>query len=139
MHRDPAHFAARAHNPKSFIEVPCLRSFSKLCQHMNAVFGVDEFFVRRRIVQQTLARTPGDRFIGFGDVKGLFGFGVNHPEDFLNVVRHLLEPFFGVELYFLGAPQRSGVEDNQNRESSGPEEQEGGEYVERPKPGPEYH
>jgi len=105
---------------------------------MNAVFGMDEFFVRRRIFQQTLARTSGDRLISFGDVKSLFGLGVNHPEDFLNVVCHLLEPFFGVELYLLGAPQRSGVEDNQNRENSGPEKQEGGEYVECPKPGPEY-
>jgi hypothetical protein len=26
------------------------------------------------------------------------------PEDFLNVVCHLLEAFFGVELYLLGAP-----------------------------------
>jgi hypothetical protein len=138
MHRDPTDFAAGAHDPKSFIEVSCLRSFSKLCQHMNAVFGMDESFVRRRIFQQTLARTSGDRLISFGDVKGLFGLRVNHPEDFLNVVCHLLEPFFGVELYLLGAPQRSGVEDNQNGENSGPEKQEGGEYVERPKPGPEY-
>jgi hypothetical protein len=138
MHRDPTHFAAGAHDPKSFIEVPCLRSFSKLCQHMNAVFGMDEFFVRRRIFEQTLARTSGDRLISCGDGKGLFGLRVNHPEDFLNVVCHLLEPFFGVELYLLGAPQRSGVEDNQNRENSGPEKQEGGEYVERPKLGPEY-
>jgi len=38
----------------------------------------------------------------------------------------------------LGALQRSGVEDNQNRENSGPEEQEGREYVERAKLGPEY-
>src|ERR1700728_4633956 len=138
MHRDPAHFAAGAHDPKSFIEVPRLRSLSKLCQHMNAVFGMDEFFVRRRIVQQTLARLSGDRLISCGDGKSLFGLGINHPEDFLNVVRHLLEPFFCVELYLLGTPQRSGVEDNQNRENSGPEKQESGEYVGRPKPGPEY-
>jgi hypothetical protein len=39
----------------------------------------------------------------------------------------LLEPFFGVELHLLGAPQRSGVEDNQNGENSGSEEQECGE------------
>jgi hypothetical protein len=38
----------------------------------------------------------------------------------------------------LGAPQRSGVEDNQNGENNGPEKQEGGEYVESPKRGPEY-
>jgi hypothetical protein len=137
VHRDPADFAAGAHDPKSFIEVPCLRSFSKLCQHMKAVFGMDEFFVRRRIFQQTLARTSGDRLISCGDGKDLFGLRVNHPEDFLNVVCHLLEPFFGVELYFLGAPQRSRVEDNQNRENSGPEKQEGGEYVERAKFGTE--
>jgi hypothetical protein len=55
MHRHPAHFAGGPHDAKSFIEVPCLRSFSKLCQHMNAVFGMDELFVRRRIFQQTLA------------------------------------------------------------------------------------
>jgi hypothetical protein len=30
------------------------------------------------------------------------------------------------------------VEDNENKENNGPEEQEGGEYVERPKPGLEY-
>jgi hypothetical protein len=139
MYRDPTDFAVGAHNPKSFIEVPCLRSFSKLCQHMNAVLGMDESFVRRRIFQQTLAGMSGDRLISCGDGKGLFGLRVNHPEDFLNVVCHLLEPFFGVELYFLGALQRSGVEDNQNRENSGPEKQEGGEYVESPKPGSEYH
>jgi hypothetical protein len=32
----------------------------------------------------------------------------------------------------LGALQRSRVEGNQNAENSGPEQQEGGEYVERP-------
>ena len=80
----------------------------------------------------------GDRLISFGDVKGFLGLRVNHPEDFLNVVRHLLEPLFGVELHFLGAPQRSGVEDNENTESSSPEKQEGGEYVERPQTGSEY-
>lgn len=137
MHRDPTHFAAGAHDPKSFIEVPCLRSFSKLCQHMNAVFGMDELFVRRRIFQQTLARTTGDRLISFGDVKSLLGLRVDHPEDFLNVVCHLLEPFFGVELHLLGAPQRPGVEDNQNGENSGSEKQESGEYVERSELGPE--
>jgi hypothetical protein len=138
MHRDPTDFAAGAHDPKSLLEVPSLRSFSKLCQHMNAVFGIDELFVRRRVFQQTLARMSGNRLISLGDVKGLLGLRVNHPEDFLNIVCHLLEPFFGIELYLLGAPQRSGVEDNQNRESSGPEKQEGGEYVERSKFGPEY-
>jgi hypothetical protein len=106
---------------------------------MNAVFGVDQFFVRRRILEQALARTSGDRLISCGDGKGLFGLRVNHPKDLLNVVCHLLEPLFGVELHMLGALQRSGVEDNQNRENSGPEKQERGEYVERPKPGPEYH
>jgi hypothetical protein len=99
---------------------------------MNAVFGMDQFFVRRRIFEQTLAGTSGNRLISRGDGKDLFGLRVNHPEDFLNVVCHLLEPFFGVELYLLGALQRSGVEDNQNGENSGPEQQEGGEYVERP-------
>src|SRR5208282_3274421 len=81
---------------------------------------------------------PGDRLISFGDVKSLFGLRVNHPEDFLNVVCHLLEAFFGIELYLLGAPQRSGVEDNQNGENSGSKKQEGGEYVECTKLGPEY-
>jgi hypothetical protein len=38
----------------------------------------------------------------------------------------------------LGALQRSGVEDKQNGENGGSEKQEGGEYVERPKLGPEY-
>jgi hypothetical protein len=38
----------------------------------------------------------------------------------------------------LGALQRSGVEDNQNGENSGPEQQEGGEYVERLKLGLEH-
>jgi hypothetical protein len=104
---------------------------------MNAVFGMDQFFVRRRIFEQTLAGTSGDRLISCGNGKGLFGLRVNHPEDFLNVVCHLLEPFFSVELYLLGTLQRSGVEDNQNRENSGPEKQEGGEYVERSNPGPE--
>jgi len=87
---------------------------------MNAVFGMDQFFVRRRIFEQTLAGTSGDRLISCGNGKGLFGLRVNHPEDFLNVVCHLLEPFFSVELYLLGTLQRSGVEDNQNRENSGP-------------------
>src|SRR5580658_4754268 len=105
---------------------------------MHAVFGMNEFFVRRRISQQTLARPSGDRLISFSDVKGLFGLRVNHPEDLLNVVCHLLEPLFSIELYVLGALQRSGVEDKQNGENSGPEQQEGGEYVERPQPSPEY-
>jgi hypothetical protein len=56
----------------------------------------------------------------------------------LNVVCHLLEPFFGIDLYLLRAPQRSGVEDNQDRENSGSEKQESGEYVERSELGPEY-
>jgi hypothetical protein len=60
-----------------------------------------------------------------------------HWEDFLNVVCHLLEPFFGVELHSLGAPQRSGVAGNQNGENSGPEKQESGEYVERSELGPD--
>ena len=105
---------------------------------MNAVFGMDELFVRRRIFQQTLARTPGDRLISFGDVKSLLGLRVNHPDDFLDVVCHLLEPFFGIELYLLRTLQRSGVEDNQNGEKSGSEKQDGGEYVERSELGPEY-
>jgi hypothetical protein len=138
MHRDPTDFAGGTHDPKSFVEVPCLRSFSKLCQHMNAIFGMDELFVRRRVFQQTLARMSGNRLISFGDVKGLLCLRVNHPEDFLNVVCHLLEPFFGVELHLLGAPQGSGVEDNQNGENSSSEKQESGEYVECSELGPEY-
>ena len=79
MHRDPTNFAAGRHDPYSFIEVSCLRSFSKFCQHMNTVFGMDEFFVRRRIFQETLTRMSGDRLISFGDVKGFLGLRVNHP------------------------------------------------------------
>src|ERR1700722_3260850 len=104
VHRDPTHFAAGSYDPKSFIKVSRLRSFSKLRQNMNAVFGMDQFFVGRWIFEQTFARTPGDRLISFGDVKGLLGLRVNHPEDFLNVVCHLLKSFFGIELHLLGAP-----------------------------------
>ena len=138
MHRHPSHFPVGTHDPKSFIEVSRLRCLSKLCKHMNSIFGMDEIFVRRRIFQQTLARTSGNRLVSLVHVEGLLGLRVNHPDDFLNVVCHLLEPFFGIELYLLGAPQRSGVEDNQNGENSGSEKQESGEYVERSELGPEY-
>ena len=94
---------------------------------MNSIFGMDEIFVRRRIFQQTLARTAGNRLVSRVHVEGLLGLRVNHPDDFLNVVCHLLEPFFGVELHLLGSPQRSRVKGNQNGKNSGSEKQECGE------------
>ena len=46
---------------------------------------------------QTLAGAAGDRFVGLVDVDCLLGLRIEHPEDFLDVVRHLLKVVLGGE------------------------------------------
>jgi hypothetical protein len=68
----------------------CAASWS-FRKHVNTVVGVNDFFVRRGILHQRLARTPADGLIGLVDVKSFLALGIDHPEDLLDIARHLVE------------------------------------------------
>jgi hypothetical protein len=55
MHSDPTLFAMNTEDAEPFIELAGVRSFFKFCQHMLAVFGVDEVFIGGWIIHQRLA------------------------------------------------------------------------------------
>ncbi len=52
---------------------------------MDTVVGVDDFFIRRWVLDQRLARTPGDGLVGLVDVKSLLALGIDHPESFVQI------------------------------------------------------
>lgn len=91
MRPDPAHFAAGPYDPEPLIKLSVLCCFVEFSKHVSTVVGVDDFFIRRGILHQRLARTPGDGLIGLVDVKSLLALGIDHPEDFLDIAGHLLE------------------------------------------------
>jgi hypothetical protein len=61
---------------------------------VGAIFRMNEFLVRFWIVRQRLAGSTGDRLVGFVCVQNFLAFRVDHPEDLLDIRRHLLEPRF---------------------------------------------
>ena len=117
MHLDPSLFAKRTDDAESFVEQPGLSGFLKFSEHVRAVFRVDEFFVGSWIVKQRLARASGDRLVGFVHVEGPLGFRVNHPEDFPNVARHLLESLFACTVLSKCPSQEPRTKQNNDAET----------------------
>src|SRR5580765_6663441 len=58
---------------------------------MGAIIRMNHVRVRSWLSSQGFTSSSGDRFVGVVDVEHLLCPGVNHPKDFLDVVRHLLE------------------------------------------------
>ena len=88
------HFTVGADDAESFVELSGPSCFFELRQHVSAVFRMNEFLVRRWSVPQRLTRPCGDRLVGFVYVQSFLAFRVDHPEDLLDIRRHLPEPRF---------------------------------------------
>src|SRR6202451_2760027 len=95
MGPDPAHFTVGPDDAEPLIELLVLSCFLKFCKYMDAVVGVNDLRIRRWVLHQRLAGTPGDCLVGWVDVKSFLAVSIDHPEDFLNVAGHLLELAFG--------------------------------------------
>ena len=52
---------------------------------------MDDLFVGRRVFEQRLAGASGDGFVRRIDKGRFFRLCIDHPEDFLDVVGHLVE------------------------------------------------
>src|SRR6266478_2919024 len=93
-HPDPAHLTAGPYDPEPLVELPGLRGLFEFAENASTIFRMDRLFIRRWVLFQALAGASGYGFIGAVDVESLLGGCINHPEDFLNIVRHLLELVF---------------------------------------------
>jgi len=62
---------------------------------VRAIFGMDRLLIRGWVLFQALTGTAGDGFVGPVDADDLFGFGIQDPEDLLDVVSHLPEVVLG--------------------------------------------
>ena len=108
----PADFAPGRDDPESFVEVPAPGGLVEFREHMNPVLSMDEFFVRGGVLVQRLAGMAGDGLISGIHKERFLGFGIDHPEDFLDVVRHLLKAFLAFEERHLGPTAFGDVTQN---------------------------
>src|ERR1051326_3206463 len=58
---------------------------------MGAIIRMNHIRVRSRLSHQRFTSSSGDGFVGAVNIEHLLCPGINHPKDFLDVVRHLLE------------------------------------------------
>jgi hypothetical protein len=92
---------------------------------------VNGFFIRGRVVLQTLAGTAGDGFVSFVDVERFFSFCVKLPEDFLDVVGHLLKFMFArnesttrLTMLLVDMEQKPAVHENDSANGQEQDEQQ---------------
>ena len=88
---DPAKFTTWPDDTKSFVEVSGLGRLFNLCQHVSSIVPMNDLLIRGRFFDQGLAGAASDGFVFRVDEGGFLGLGVDHPEDFLDVVGHLVE------------------------------------------------
>jgi hypothetical protein len=88
------HFTVGADDAESFVELSGPSCFFELRQHMVTVFRVNDVLVRSWIVRERLTRSSRDRLVSVVYVQRSLGFRVDHPEDLLDIRRHLPEPRF---------------------------------------------
>lgn len=55
MHLNPPHLPVGTEDTKAFIELAAVSRFFQFCEHMPAVFGMDEVFIGGRIFHQRVA------------------------------------------------------------------------------------
>src|ERR1700733_13972565 len=83
----------RPYNTKLFVEFSgscCLLQSGK---DANTILGMEHLLIGDGIITKCRTRTPRDCLVRWCDEDDVFRFGIHHPEDFLDVVGHLLEPF----------------------------------------------
>src|ERR1700678_2294101 len=88
---NPANLTLRPDDTKPSFEVAALRRLLKLSEHVSSVLGMDCLLIRGGFLNQGLTGAAGDRFVGGIDIGSCPRLGVDHPEDFLNVVGHLMK------------------------------------------------
>jgi hypothetical protein len=94
-HPYPAYIASWPDDAELLVKVPAAGCFVHFSQNMGPVVGMDEFLGRGWVFEEGLKSAPGDDLIGLVCVDYLLAFGIEGPEDLLDVVGHLLEFFRG--------------------------------------------
>src|ERR1700730_12459892 len=68
-----------------------LSGFVQFCEHEDTVVRMYELLIGVRITHQRSTRTSRNGLVGLVDIEGLLALGIDRPEAFLDVVRHLME------------------------------------------------
>jgi hypothetical protein len=78
---------------------------------------VDKVFVRIWILLQAPAGIASYRFVGLVNIENFLGFGIQHPEDFLNITGHLPEPLIAFRMFPARTEQEPGVKEDHDAQS----------------------
>jgi len=93
VNRHPAHRAIGPDNPKFFVDLAGRRRLRETRQDANFVLGVKQLLIGRGIISKRIRGPSGDDLEGRVDGDDVLRAGVDHPENLLDVVRHLPETF----------------------------------------------
>src|SRR5713226_5597523 len=73
------------------MKLSVLGCFLQFCEHRDTIVRMDELLIGVRIAHQRSTRTSGNGLVGLVDVESLLALGIDRPENFLYVVRQLME------------------------------------------------
>src|SRR5258708_27073204 len=104
----PACFAIRRDDAEPFVKVSGLHGLSKLEENLNTVIRVDDLLIRERVLLEGGAGASGDGLVRGIYIESLSSLRINHPKDFLDVIRHLSEPSFTLHERSFGGIQGAG-------------------------------